>query len=84
MMPLWTRATPPTMCGMGVADGRGAVGRPARMGDSDRPGERMGGELGGEIVELALGAAALEPAVQDRADAGASHSRDIRAASGPA
>jgi hypothetical protein len=55
---------------VGVADGRSAVGRPARMGDPDRPGERMGGELGGEIVELALGPAALEPAVDDRADAG--------------
>ena len=56
--------------GMGVADGRSAVGRPARMGDPDRSGERPGGELGGEIVELALGPAALERAVQDRADAG--------------
>jgi hypothetical protein len=54
--------------GMGVADRWSAVGRPARMGDPDRSGERTGGELGGEIVELAFGAAALEPAVQDRAD----------------
>ncbi len=54
---------------MGVADRRRAVGRPAGVGDPDRPGERVGGELGGEIVELALGTAPLERSAQDRADA---------------
>ena len=56
---------------MGVADGRGAVRRPAGVGDADRPRQRRGGELAREIVELALGAAAIEPAVHERADAGA-------------
>ena len=35
------------------------------------PGSGAAVELAREIVELALGAAALEPAVDDRADAGA-------------
>ncbi len=65
---------------MGVADRRRAVRRPAGVGDADLAGQRLRGERAGEIVELALGAAALEPAVDDRAEAAPNHSRDIRAA----
>ena len=46
---------------VGIADGRRAVGRPAGMGDADDARQRLGRELAREIVELALGAAALEP-----------------------
>jgi hypothetical protein len=62
-------ATPSTTCGMGVADGRRAVRRPAGVGDPDVARQRLPIELALEIVELALGAAALEPAVDDRAQA---------------
>ena len=55
---------------MGVGDRRLAVGRPARMSDADRPAERLGGEFGLEVLELALGAPPLEPAVFERRDAG--------------
>ena len=66
---------------VGVADGRRAVRRPAGVGDADRAVRADAAvELAREIVELALGAAPLELAVVDRADAGANHSRDIRAA----
>ena len=80
MMPLWTSATGADDVRMGIADGRRAVGRPAGVGDADGAVQRIGRELAREIVELALGAAPLELAVVDGADAGASHSRDIRAA----
>ena len=56
---------------MGIADGRRAMRRPAGMGDADLAGQRLGGELARQIVELALGAAAVEPPVDDGADAGA-------------
>ena len=55
---------------MGVGDRRLAVGRPARMSDADRPGERLGGKFGLEVLELALGAPPLEPAIFERRDAG--------------
>ena len=55
---------------VGVADGRRAVGRPARMGDADGPAERMRVKLRREIVELALGPPPLELAAIDGADAG--------------
>ncbi len=55
---------------MGVGLVRLAVGRPARMADPDGPRERRFRELHFEIAELALGAAALEPAVFQRGDAG--------------
>ena len=55
---------------MGVGDRRLAVGRPARMSDTDRAGERLGGEFSLEVLELALGAPPLEPAVFERRDAG--------------
>ena len=80
MMPLWTTATPSIDVRVGVADRRRAVGRPAGVGDADLAGERRRSERAGEIVELALGAAALEPAVDDRAQARPNHSRDIRGA----
>jgi hypothetical protein len=40
------------------------------MADADRAGERLGGEFGLEVLELALGAPPLEPAVFERRDAG--------------
>ena len=55
---------------MGVGDGRLAVGRPAGVADADCAGERLGGEFGLEVLELALGAPPLEPAVLERRDAG--------------
>jgi hypothetical protein len=68
---------------VGVADGRRAVGRPARMGDPDRPGERIGGELAARLSSL--------PSARRRSSrrrgwcrCRPSHSRDIRAASAPA
>ena len=55
---------------VGVADGRGAVGRPARVGDTGRAVERMGRQLAREIVELALGPPPDQLAALDGADAG--------------
>ncbi len=42
MMPLWTTATSPVACGMGVVLGRRAMGGPARMGDAGGAGQRLG------------------------------------------
>src|SRR6185369_10485770 len=53
-----------------VADGRSAVGRPARVGDSGDAVQWTGRKLAREILELALGAAADELAILDRANAG--------------
>ena len=53
---------------MGVALGRLAVGRPARVADADRTAERMGGELGLEVLELALRAQAGQAPVLERRD----------------
>ena len=55
---------------MGIVAGRRAVGRPARVRDADLARQRVRGELAREIVELALGAAPFELAVDDRADPG--------------
>ena len=55
---------------VGVADGRRAVRRPARVRDPGAAVQRVLGEHAREIVELALGAAAVELAVVDRANAG--------------
>ena len=55
---------------MSIADGRRSMGRPTRMGDADSADERRGIELPLEIVELALGPAALKPAIDDRAQTG--------------
>ena len=59
MMPLWTSATPSTMCGWALHRRR-AVRRPAGVGDADVPGERLGVELALEVLELALGPPALD------------------------
>src|SRR5207248_2652483 len=55
---------------VGVADGRRAVRRPARMRDPGGAAERMLGKLTRQIVELALGPAPLKIAVVDGTDAG--------------
>jgi len=54
---------------MGIADGRRAVCRPARVGDADQAVERMLLQLALQVLELALGPPALELAVIDGADA---------------
>src|SRR3712207_4445403 len=56
--------------GVGVADGRRTMRRPARVGDADRAAERVLVQLAGEVVELALCTAPVELASIDRADAG--------------
>ena len=66
---------------VGVALGRLAVGRPAGVADADRTAERMGGELGLEVLELALRAQPRQAPVLERRDRPRSHSRDIPAAS---
>ncbi len=55
---------------MRIVLGRGAVGGPARMRNAAVAGQRAFGELGGKVEQLAGGAAAVELAVVDRADAG--------------
>jgi len=55
---------------VGIADGRRAVRRPARVRYSRGAMQGMLGELARQIVELALGAAPFELAALDRADAG--------------
>ncbi len=55
---------------MGVADGRRAVRRPARVGDPGRAPQRFSVELTRKIVELALRPPPLELAADDGADAG--------------
>ncbi len=54
-----------------VALGRRAVRRPARVTDAGGAGQRRAIQCGGEVAELALGAAALDVAVHQRGDAGA-------------
>ena len=54
---------------MGVGDGRLAMRRPAGVADADRAAQRLGGELGLEVLQLALGAPSLEPAVVERRNA---------------
>src|ERR1700730_1578207 len=54
---------------MGVALRRLAVGRPARVADADRAGQRRHAESRLEIDQLALGAAAVDVAVDQRGDA---------------
>ena len=55
---------------MGVGLGRQAVRRPAGVADADRPLHRLTVEPPGEVVELALGAAALDMAVDEGGDPG--------------
>jgi hypothetical protein len=57
--------------GMGIALGGRAMGRPAGMADARRAGEGPALEHGGEIAELALGAAAIDAGAVERGDAGA-------------
>ena len=80
MMPLWTSATGPTMCGWALP----TVGAPCvaqRVCAMPIVAvQRLGRQLAREIVELALGPAPHELAVVDGADARPNHSRDIRAA----
>ncbi len=66
---------------MGVRFVRLAVGRPARVADADRARQRRRRELRLEVLELALGAPALDPAVFERRDPGRIVAPDIRAAS---
>ena len=55
---------------MRIVYGRRAMRGPARVRDTGRSGRRIAGQLGGQVPEFALGAAALELAVMDGADAG--------------
>ncbi len=55
---------------MGVGLGRLAVCRPTRMADADRTVERLSGELGLEVLELALGAPPRELSVLEGRDSG--------------
>ena len=70
MMPLCTIATRSVAMRMGVALGRLAVGRPARVADADGAGQRLDAEPRLEIHQLAFGAAALDVAVVQGGDAG--------------
>ena len=81
MMPLWTTATRSFMCGWALRSVGRAVRRPARVADAGVALQRLAASRRSfEVLELALGAAALEVAVLDGGDAGRSHSRDTRAA----
>ncbi len=51
---------------MGVGFGGLAMGRPAGVADADRASKRGRRQFGLEVLELALGAPALEPAVFER------------------
>ena len=55
--------------GMGVALRRLAVGRPARVADADRARQRLRAEPRLEVDQLALGAAAIDVAVDQGGDA---------------
>ena len=61
----------PRLMGMGVVFGRCAVGRPTGMADADCSGKRIALEHGLKIGELAFGAAAFDPTIDQRRDAGA-------------
>ena len=54
---------------MGVTLRRLAVGRPPRVADADRAGERLGAEPRLEIDQLAFGTAAVDVAVDQRGNA---------------
>ena len=66
---------------MGVDLVRLAVRRPARVADADRARQRRLRQLQLEVAQLALGAAALEPAVSPAWRRRRNRSRGIRAAS---
>ena len=53
-----------------VGLGRQTMGRPAGVADADYPLHRLAVEPPGEVDELALGSAALDPAVDQGRDAG--------------
>ena len=69
MMPLCTIATRSVAMGWALRSDRLAVGRPARVADADRARQRLGAEPRLEIDQLALGAAALDVAVDQGGDA---------------
>ena len=83
MMPLCTTATRSVAMRMGVALGRHAVRRPARVADADRAGQRLAAEPRLEVAELALGAAALDVAVRPGWRRRPNRSRDIPGAAAP-
>ena len=66
---------------VGIADRRRAVRRPAGVGDAGDAVQRLGRQLAREIVELALGPAALELRRRRSCRCRRNHNRDIRAAS---
>ena len=55
---------------VGVGLGRQAMGRPAGVADADHPLHRLVVEPSGEVDELALGAPAFDPAVDQGRDPG--------------
>ena len=63
---------------MGVVLGGAAMRRPARVADADGAGERRGGELFFEVLELAARPHTGEPPVLQSGDPGRNHSPDIR------
>ena len=81
MMPLWTSATLLGRVRVGVALGRRAVGRPARVADADVAGQRLAGELLLEIAELALRAPAGQVAAAPASPRRPNRSRGTPAAS---
>ena len=81
MMPLWTTATLSVACGWALSSVGRAVRRPARVADADRARERLLRQQRLEIVELALGAAALDAGRRPWSRCRPNHSRDIPAAS---
>ena len=56
---------------VGIVLGRRTMGRPTGVADSDHPGERLNLEGALQIGELALGAAALDPPVDQGRHSGA-------------
>ena len=55
---------------MGIVHRRRAMGGPAGMRDAGGPGSRLSHQLFGQILQLALGPAAIEPAIMHGTDAG--------------
>ena len=70
MMPLWTTDDALVHVRMGVALDGLAVRGPARVADADVALQRLVGKAQLEVLQLALGAAAVQVAVLDGGDAG--------------